>query len=84
MLKNSISKAKHFCNTFRYIDDLLTINNPSFENEINNIYPSELILKKTTESGDTVSYLDIGISVQKIVFSVRRCMTKGTVSTFPL
>ena len=32
-----ISKAKHFSNTFRYIDDLLTINNPSFENEIGNI-----------------------------------------------
>ena len=28
LLKN---KAKFFSNTFRYIDDLLTINNPSFE-----------------------------------------------------
>ena len=61
LLKNNISKAKFFSNTFRYIDDLLTINNPSFDN------PSELILKKTTESCLVFRYWYIYI-------------TKGTVS----
>ena len=31
--------AKLFSNMFRYIDDLLTLNNPTFEQEISNIYP---------------------------------------------
>ena len=33
--------------TVRYIDDLLTLNNNSFEEEIINIYPPELTLKRT-------------------------------------
>ena len=35
-----------FTNTVRYIDDLLTLNNPSFEVEIASIYPPELSFKK--------------------------------------
>ena len=31
--------AKRFSDTVRYIDDLLTLNNNSFEEEIINIYP---------------------------------------------
>ena len=68
LLKNNIFRAKHFSNSFRYIDDLLTVNNPSFKNEISNIYPSELILKRTTESGAVVSYLDIGIEAKDGLF----------------
>ena len=37
LIKNNSYKAKHFSNTVRYIDDLLTLNNPSFEAEISNI-----------------------------------------------
>ena len=33
--------AKQFCNTVRYIDDLLALNNKTFEEEIVNIYPPE-------------------------------------------
>ena len=47
-----MSEAKAFSNTFRYIDDLLTLNNPSFKNVINE---SELVLKKNA----MVSYLDV-------------------------
>ena len=49
--------AKRFSRTVRYIDDLLTLNNPSFGTEIANIYPHELVLKKTTERSDMLSYL---------------------------
>ena len=41
LLKNNIIRANHFSNSFRYNDDLLTVNNPSFKNEISNIYPLE-------------------------------------------
>ena len=47
LIKTNMSKAKYFSSTFRYIDDLLSINNPYFESEIGNIYPPELVLKKT-------------------------------------
>ena len=50
---------------FRYIDDLLTLNNPSFSNMISDIiYPPELVLKETTEKNGLVSYLDVGVSVR--------------------
>ena len=65
LIKN---KAKHFSNTDRYIDDLLTLNNPSFEAEIGNIYPPELVLKKTTESSSMVSYLDTSITISENKF----------------
>ena len=35
---NNMSKAKSLSNTFQYIDDLLTLNNPSFERAIGDIY----------------------------------------------
>ena len=50
---------KYFNYTVRYIDDLLTFNNAKFETEKTNIYPSELTLKRITESATLLSYLDI-------------------------
>ena len=64
LLKTNMSKARLFSNTFRYIDNLLTLNNPSFGNVIGDIYPPELVLKETTEKSGLVSYLDVGISVR--------------------
>ena len=37
--------------------------NSHFEEEIPNVYPSELTLKKTSESDNKLSYLDISISI---------------------
>ena len=42
--------AKRFSNTMRYIDDLLTLNNTLFQSAIEDIYPDELKLKKTSKS----------------------------------
>ena len=55
LIKNNFYMARRFTNTVRYIDDLLTLNKPSFETEIANIYSPELVLKKTTESTTVVS-----------------------------
>ena len=55
--------AKRFSTTVRYIDDLLTLNNTRFQEEIPNIYPAELVLKRTTESLCELSYLDICIRI---------------------
>ena len=56
LIKNNIILAKKFNNTMRYIDDLLTLNNTQFDAAIQDIYPQELQLKKTTENATALSY----------------------------
>ena len=58
-LPKNDKRAKCFGLTFRYIDDLLSINNKYFKQCIPSIYPSELELKETTENTSECSYLDI-------------------------
>ena len=53
----------------RYIDDLLTLNNSTFECAIDDIYPPELQLKKTTECSIALSYLDIMIVIDNGKYS---------------
>ena len=59
LMRDNLCMAKKFGNTVRYIDDLLTLNNNNFKEEIPNIYPSELTLKRTSESDTKLTYLDI-------------------------
>ena len=68
-LKQNNQLAKTFSNTFRYIDDLLTLNNPNFEQEISNIYPPQLELKRTTETDSRLSYLDLELNIVEKKFS---------------
>ena len=58
LIKTNLMLAKRFSNTMRYIDDLLTLNNTSFHSAIDDIFPEELKLKKTSESSIALSYLD--------------------------
>jgi hypothetical protein len=48
-----------FNSTFRYIDDVLSINNDQFHSYADFIYPNELEIKDTTESSISDSYLDV-------------------------
>ncbi|KAK3083765.1 hypothetical protein FSP39_002807 [Pinctada imbricata] len=54
--------ASDFNFTYRYIDDVLSINNPKFADYLSSIYPSELEVKETTETNNSASYLDIMLS----------------------
>ena len=63
LIKMNLMLAKKFNNTMRYIDDLLTLNNTSFHLAIDEIYPSELQLKKTSKSPMALSYLDIEVTI---------------------
>ena len=63
LMRDNLCMAKKVGNTVRYIDDLLTLNNNNFEEEIPNIYPSELTFKRTSESDTKLPYLDISISI---------------------
>ena len=62
-LRQDRQLAKRFSNTFRYIDDLLTLNNPTFQEAIRDIYPPQLELKRTTETESRLSYLDIELTI---------------------
>ena len=55
--------ASRFNFTYRYIDDVLSINNPEFENYLDQMYPVELEIKETTESNTSASYLDLFLSI---------------------
>ena len=69
LIRTDISVARKFNKTFRYIDDLLTLNNPRFLNSRRQIYPHELELKKTTESPTCCSYLDLDITISGLKFT---------------
>ena len=55
--------ASRFNLTYRYIDDVLSINNPEFENYLGQMYPAELEINDTTESTTSASYLDLLLSI---------------------
>ena len=57
------SLAVAFNSTFRYINDVLSINNYQFHFYVDSIYPSELEIKDTTESATFASYLDILLKI---------------------
>ena len=44
--------------TFRYIDDVLSLNNPKCNDYIDVIYPKELEIKDTTDAPKWANYLD--------------------------
>ena len=58
-----IKLASQFNFTYRYIDDVLSIN-PDFENYLGQMYPAELEIKDTTESNTSASYLDLLLSIE--------------------
>ena len=56
--------------TFRYIDDVLSLNNPTFTEHLDQIYHIELEIKETT---DSASYLDLFLEIYqkgKLVSSI--------------
>jgi hypothetical protein len=53
------SLAVDFNSTFRYIDDVLSVNNNQFQLHVDSIYPGELEIKDTTEFTTSAWYLDV-------------------------
>jgi hypothetical protein len=56
---NNKKLAVSFNHTYRYIDDVLSINNNNYYDYIHLIYPDELEIKGNTGSDKSASYLDI-------------------------
>ena len=55
--------AYRFVFTYRYIDYVLSINNPEFEIYLGKTYSVELEITDTTESNTSASYLDLLLSI---------------------
>ena len=56
--------TSQFIFTYRYIDDVLSINNPDFENYLGQMYPTELEIRDTTKSNTSDSYLDLLLTIE--------------------
>ncbi|KAK3101451.1 hypothetical protein FSP39_003670 [Pinctada imbricata] len=72
----------------KYIDDVLSINNPKFADDLSSIYPSELEVKETTETNNSASYLDIMLSYDtdghmNISLYVKRDDFNFSITNFP-
>jgi hypothetical protein len=69
----NINDSKRFNNIYRYIDDLVVINNTEFSNEINNIYPNTLRLTQQGDKDDNESaaYLDLDINIVDNKFDIK-------------
>ena len=63
-LKKNEKKLTRFFNiTFRYIDDVISLNNSRFGDFVDRIYPIELEIKDTTDTNRSASYLDLHIEI---------------------
>ena len=67
---NQIDIIEALNSTSRYLDDLLNIDNPYFEQMVGQIYPTELQLNKANSSDTEAPFLDLNLSITNgIVFS---------------
>ena len=55
--------AVSFNLTFRYIDYVLSLDNPNFSDYLHPIYPKELEIKDTTNSNKSASCLDLNLQI---------------------
>ena len=58
-----------FNSTSRYLDDLLDIDNPYFEQMVGQIYPTELQLNKANSSDTEAPFLDLNLSITNGIVS---------------
>jgi hypothetical protein len=64
LLKKTEQKLARSSNfTFRYIDDVLSLNNSKFGEFADRIYPIELEIKDTTDTDISASYLDLHLEI---------------------
>ena len=60
---NQADIIEAFNSTSRYLDDLLNIDNPYFEQMVGQIYPTELQLNKANSSDTEAPFLDLNLSI---------------------
>ena len=60
---NQADVIEVFKSTSRYIDDLLNIGNPYFEDMVKQIYPPELQINKANNTDTEARFLDLHLSI---------------------
>ena len=64
LLKKNVKKlARSFNFTFRYIDDVFSLNNSRLGDFVDRIYPIELEIKDITDTDRSASYLDLHFEI---------------------
>ena len=81
-------RARRFLNAFRFIDDLITLNDSDeFQRSFAEIYPPELELKKENTRNDRATFLDMEINIQdnRFVYNLydKRDYFNFTIVRFP-
>ena len=66
---NQADIIEAFNSTSRYLDDLLNIDNPYFEQMVGQIYPTELQLNKANSSDIEAPFLDLNLSLTNGIVS---------------
>ena len=66
---NQADIIEAFNSTSRYLDDLLNIDNPYFEQMEGQIYPTELQLNKANSSDTESPFLDFNLSITNGIVS---------------
>ena len=68
---NETDIIEAFNSTSRYLDDLLNIDNPYFEQMVGQIYPTELQLNKANSSDTEAPFLDFNLSITNGIVSAK-------------
>ena len=63
LLTNTKKANRSFNFTFRFIDDVLSLNNSKLDDYVDLISPIELEIKHSTDTARSASYLDLYISL---------------------
>ena len=69
MINTQTDIIEAFNSTSRYLDDLLNIDNPYFEQMVGQIYPTELQLNKANYSDTEAPFLDLNLSITNGIVS---------------
>ena len=72
--KNEKKLARSFNFTFRYIDNVRSLNKSRFWDFVDRLYPIELEIKDTTDTDRSASYLDLHLKID----------SKGRLRTYTL
>ena len=70
--------------TFRYIDDVLSLNNSKFDDYKKRIYPIKLEIKDTTDTVKSAPYLDLHLEIDNEGRLKTKLYTKEVISAFQL
>ena len=82
--KNEKKLSRSFNFTFRYIDDVLSLNNSRFGDFFGRIYPIELEIKDTIDTATSAPYLDLRLEIDSEGHLRTKFYDKGDDFNFPI